>query len=36
MENGQEIMREIKKYKLKGAEKMLNDYFFKNFLDKNL
>ena len=34
--NGQEIMREIKKYKLKGAEKMLNDYFFKNFLDKQL
>ena len=34
--NGQEIMREIKQYKLKGAEKMLNDYFFKNFLDKQL
>ena len=26
----------IKQYKLKGAEKMLNDYFFKNFLDKQL
>lgn len=29
--NGQEIMREIKQYKLKGAEKMLNDYFLKIF-----
>ncbi len=34
--DGPEIMQEIKKYKLKGAEKILNDYFFKNFLDKQL
>lgn len=34
--DGPEIMQEIKKHKLKGAEKMLNDYFFKNFLDKQI
>lgn len=34
--NGEEIMQKLKEYKLTGALKMLNDYFLKNFLDKQL
>ena len=34
--NGEEIMQKLKEYKLTGAQKMLNDYFLKNFLYKQL